>query len=521
MSRSLLFVANLLMALLLLAAPITAVAAAPSGSGQVLVRIVLAGQADDSRALAQAPLELLALESTAQTFALARADRAGLDWLQAGGYDFQVLDDHAEAARYLLVDLAGALAGQARSGQVIYSDGLLAVRRVQPDEPVAFDLGVRPLDQPMQLIERQPLRLPASVTPIPEVEQILDQVTLPRLLTYANELSGETPASIAGQPYTIATRYTYSGQPVQMAVSYMVERLQRLGLTVTTPTWNPSYPPNIIAEKPGLDPAAGITIIGAHLDSISGSAMTLAPGADDNGSGSVAVLLAAEILAPYNFDATLRFVLFTGEEQGLYGSTAYANSVAGQDLRGMLNMDMIAWDSQGGPDMDIHSRSSVPGNTALANLYADVISAYQLPLTPVVYGNGIPNSDHSPFWNINVPAILAIENHNSDPGIPADFNAYYHTTNDRTQAFNNGYFRAMTQASLATYAHMSGLRTDCYWADLNCSGAVDALDISRAAAAWQAQRYQWNYSPVYDADSDGHIDVVDIQRFASEWGWAG
>ena len=164
-----------------------------------------------------------------------------------------------------------------------------------------------------------------------------------------------------------------------MANTYMIERLARLGLNVTTHTWNASRPPNVIAEKPGLDPNAGIVIICAHLDSTSGSPSTLAPGADDNGSGSVAVLLAAELLAHYNFDATLRFVLFTGEEQGLYGSAAYAQLVQNQDIRGVLNMDMIAWDNLGGPDMDIHSRSTVPGNTALANLFADVVSAYELP----------------------------------------------------------------------------------------------------------------------------------------------
>ncbi len=203
------------------------------------------------------------------------------------------------------------------------------------------------------------------------------------------------------------------------------------------------------------------------------------------------------------------------------GSAAYANSIASQDLRGMLNMDMIAWDAIGGPDMDINSRASVPGNTALATLYNDVVAAYSLPLTPVIYGNGISASDHSSFWNINVPAILAIENYTADAGAPRDFHAYYHTVNDRTQYYNQNYFRAMTQASLATFAHMSGLRTDCYWADLNCSGLVDALDITRAASVWLTQNGQWNYSPVYDVDSDGHVDVVDIQRFAAEWGWAG
>jgi Zn-dependent M28 family amino/carboxypeptidase len=235
----------------------------------------------------------------------------------------------------------------------------------------------------------------------------------------------------------------------------------------------------------------------------------------------VAVLLAAEILTHYGFDATLRFVLFTGEEQGLYGSSAYAQMVQGQDIRGVLNMDMIAWDSQGGPDMDVHSRSTVPGNTNLANLFIDVVSAYQLPLTPVRYDNGTGASDHAPFWSYNIPSILAIENYNADTGAPRDFNAYYHTVNDRVQYFNNNYFRAMTQASLATFTHMGGLRTTCYWADLNCNGQVDVTDLTRAAATWQTQSGQWNYSPVYDVNSSGDVDVVDIQSFAAEWGWDG
>ncbi len=134
----------------------------------------------------------------------------------------------------------------------------------------------------------------------------------------------------------------------------------------------------MIAEKPGLNPSAGIVIICAHLDDMPSSG--LAPGADDNGSGSVAVLHAAELLTPYNFDATLRFVLFTGEEQGLLGSAAYAQLVQSQDIRGVLNMDMIAWDNLGGPNMDLHASTSVAGSVALAQLYADVVTAYDLTL---------------------------------------------------------------------------------------------------------------------------------------------
>jgi hypothetical protein len=456
---------------------------------------------------------------------LALADQAGLTWLKDNGYGVEVLDDQAANAQYLMVDLAGALAERERPGVELYNDGVRAVRRLEPGQAVQLDKGAWLLDQPLRWVERQPLRLPDSVTPIAQVQQIINQVDLPRLMVYANEISGETPATILGQEHVIATRYS-AGNPTPstsyLANTYMIERLGRLGLNVTTHTWNASRPPNVIAEKPGLNPAAaGIIIICAHLDSTSGSPLTLAPGADDNGSGSVAVLMAAEILSHFNFDATLRFILFTGEEQGLYGSTAYAAMVQNQDIRGVLNMDMIAWDAIGGPDMDIHSRSSVTGNTALANLYRDVISAYELPLIPVVYGSGTGASDHAPFWTYNIPAILAIENYTADTGAPRDFNTYYHSINDRTQHFNQGYFHAMAKASLATFAHMGSLRTDCHWADLDCSGVVDTLDIARATGYWQTQTGQWNYSLVYDVDADGAISVVDIQRFAAEWGWDG
>jgi hypothetical protein len=511
-----LILANSLLVLLLIVSP--AGAAQPAAT-QALVRVALPAAGPDAvRPLAQAPLQVLTVETLPLPYVLARAEARGLDWLKANGYAVDVLDGDAAGATYLMVDLAGALAGRERPGVELYNDGVRAVRRLDAGQQVALDKGAWLLDQPLRWVERQPLRLPESITPLPMVQQIINQVTNGRLLPYVNELSGEVPATIMGQPYTIATRYTYSGVPVQKAVSYMVERLQRLGLNVTTHEWDVNRPPNVIAEKPGLDPNAGIVIICGHLDSTSGSASTLAPGADDNGSGSVAVLLAAEILSHYNFDATLRFILFTGEEQGLYGSSAYADLVGSQDIRGVLNMDMIAWDSQGGPDMDVHSRSSVPGNTTLANLFIDAVSAYQLPLTPVRYDNGTTASDHAPFWGHDIPAILAIENYRSDSPTPADFNAYYHTINDRVQYFNNNYFRAMTQASLATFAHMGGLRTACYWADLNCSGLVDAQDITRAAGAWLAQNGQWSYSPLYDLDSDGHVDVVDIQRFAAQWG---
>ncbi|KPF91652.1 peptidase M28 [Novosphingobium sp. AAP83] len=77
---------------------------------------------------------------------------------------------------------------------------------------------------------------------------------------------------------------------------------------------------NVIAEIPGTDPKAGYVMAGAHFDSwIAGD------GAADNGAGSVAVIEAARLIAKLGVKPkrTIRFALWSGEEQGLLGSKAY------------------------------------------------------------------------------------------------------------------------------------------------------------------------------------------------------
>jgi hypothetical protein len=79
---------------------------------------------------------------------------------------------------------------------------------------------------------------------------------------------------------------------------------------------------NIIAEIPGSEPGAGYVMAGAHLDS-----WVAADGAADNAAGSAVVMEAARILATMGVrpKRTIRFALWSGEEQGLHGSFAYVD----------------------------------------------------------------------------------------------------------------------------------------------------------------------------------------------------
>jgi hypothetical protein len=114
---------------------------------------------------------------------------------------------------------------------------------------------------------------------------------------------------IAAEDYRRLTRLARTGEPPVLEVRIDARFLD-----------DDTHAHNIIAEIPGTDPKAGYVMAGAHFDSwIAGD------GAADNGAGSVTVIEAARILRQLGVRPrrTIRFVLWEGEEQGLFGSINY------------------------------------------------------------------------------------------------------------------------------------------------------------------------------------------------------
>jgi hypothetical protein len=284
----------------------------------------------------------------------------------------------------------------------------------------------------------------------PGIDVIMSQVNSNTVAAYTGALSGEMPVIVAGQPYTIETRYTYSGRPIQAATKYLGQHLEDLGLRVEYQVGDGETYPNVIGQLKGETYPEEIMMITAHLDSTSRKSMTDAPGADDNASGSTAVLIAADILSQYKWDCTLRFAFWTGEEQGLLGSRAYAERAFEENerIRGVLNLDMIAWNTAGSePDIDLYSIPSVPGSVPLALTFSYVVSQHDLNLTPELMLYSTRSSDQSSFWERGFPAMLAIE----DRG---DFNPYYHSTGDRLSNMDIKYFTEFVRAAVGTFSLM-------------------------------------------------------------------
>ncbi len=104
---------------------------------------------------------------------------------------------------------------------------------------------------------------------------------------------------------------------------------------------------NVVATLKGTNPADNrIFIISGHLDSRNKDVMDtegFAPGANDDGSGVAAVIEAARILAKGDFSATIVFVAFAGEEEGLKGATYMADKAKTEswNIAAVLNNDIV------------------------------------------------------------------------------------------------------------------------------------------------------------------------------------
>lgn len=181
---------------------------------------------------------------------------------------------------------------------------------------------------------------------------------------------------------------------------------------------------NIIGELKGTVRPEEVYIICAHYDSDSDMAWYLAPGAEDNASGTAGVLHLAEIMSQYDFASTIRFCCWSAEELGLLGSEHYAAKANqwGYDIRAVYNMDMISYMDDENYDTTINY------NTPSAYLLtacqeASDIYVPELTLYP---DDGSFGSDHRSFWDYGYPAVMAIEYAETLD----DFYPWIHTTND-------------------------------------------------------------------------------------------
>ena len=292
-----------------------------------------------------------------------------------------------DKGRYLVVDLTEAAARMCDHGdRPCYSVRPLAAFTT------AFDTRAAAADR---------------AAPLPWVKALVDQI---QRASYEADLT-----HLVG----FGTRHSTSTQYVA-AANWARDQFQALGFATSLQTIAVNGKPsqNVVAEKVGNGPTPrGVVIVGAHLDSINiaGGPAAPAPGADDDGSGSAGGLAIARVLKDFSAENDLRVLLFGGEEEGLFGSKKYVASLSATErsrIRAVVHMDMIASLNSPAPTVLLEgaalSQTVIDGLAAAAATYTGL--AVQTSLHPF-------NSDHVPFLDAGVPAVLTIEgtddaNHN-------------------------------------------------------------------------------------------------------------
>jgi Zn-dependent M28 family amino/carboxypeptidase len=275
---------------------------------------------------------------------------------------------------------------------------------------------------------------------VPAVEQ--DPEVLTRLDALSRDAFLADLQTLAAHP----TRRSDSADFDEVA-SWVAAQLEQAGYAVSTQPVprGGGRCRNVIGDRAGgAGTPRDVVLVTAHLDSINLSGPTKpAPGADDNASGSAGVLALARALGDHPAALDLRMILFGGEEEGLFGSETYVAALPGAErarIRAVLNMDMIG--GRNTPSLGVLLEGA-----AVSQDVIDALARAAATYTDLEVSTSLNpfNSDHVPFIDAGIPAVLTIEADDSANTRP-------HTAADTVAAVDPDLAIAILRMNLAFLA---------------------------------------------------------------------
>ena len=358
-----------------------------------------------------------------ENHSLVIANEIDIARLENKGIEYHILDENPRDRYYQIVYfLDEDLSNIAQCGDIIdqYEDCLLL--RTTEDRLIELNrlrVELRRLTfDAVRFIDKDPYPLKInSLAPDTIIQKIVSAVS-----------QDSVRASIL-RLQRMYTRYTTTDSNKIVAVNWIKNKLLSYGCdSVYFQYFNNNYGPNVVGVKKGyLYPSIKkYCLIGGHMDDVPSSGY--APGADDNASGTIAMLEAARVMKDYLFENTIYYVAFNAEELGLYGSDSFATRAwrNNDTILGVLNFDMIGYVTPSNPNrdtMNTHYTTAVPGcSVFVCNFFKAVADTYtQLKIRLVRNTGTSGSSDHASFWKRGYKAMLGIERQLT----PA-----YHTTGD-------------------------------------------------------------------------------------------
>jgi hypothetical protein len=257
--------------------------------------------------------------------------------------------------------------------------------------------------------------------------------------------------------------------PIEKVAKYLYKEFESMGLEVSYQYWEqkptiknlnvPGYYPgwivgnNVVATLPGTDPTSDeIYVLVAHYDTM-GRLVAGGPcvGANDDSSGVALLLAAAKLMTQYSFNHTVVFLAVDGEEQGCFGSHAYAEAALknNDNIAAAFSIDMIGNRGVGYRDTEVLIAGDINNvSNWIVNFTINVNQRYPEFLNFTIihddpYNHG---SDHKPFLIRGYDAVLVEE---------ATDDYEWHRTTDTIENMDTSYTTEVSRLVLAVVAEMA------------------------------------------------------------------
>ncbi|CAN5828345.1 hypothetical protein BH23GEM6_BH23GEM6_22090 [soil metagenome] len=241
--------------------------------------------------------------------------------------------------------------------------------------------------------------------------------------------------------YQFGPKY-FSAPGNALAVEYLANALRQMGYEPELQWFEPRpgvRVANVVATLRGSTHPDRIYLISSHFDSVEGS-----PGADDNTSGTTALLEAARVLANRPQPGTIRFAFLNAEEAGLLGARDLVRRAvaAGDRIEGVINNDMVGW-----------TRSHRLDNTIRYSndWIRDVQHAAAIQFSDLITYDAryVRGTDAQAFWDQYGDIIGGIGSY------PILGNPHYHQPHDVLEVINHRLVAEVSRATIAAIMLMA------------------------------------------------------------------
>ncbi len=315
------------------------------------------------------------------------------------------------------------------------------------------------------------------------VRQVSQRVSVDRIYRYEADL------------YAFGSKYiTEPGN--RRATDYLMSTLESFGYEPELQWFEARgvRTANVIARLDGTVDPQVVCVVSSHYDSV-----RRGPGADDNTSGTAALLETARVLRNRGMPITIEFAFFTGEEAGLLGSREYVRRAqeGGKEIVCALNNDMIGWSNDQRLDNTI--RYSNPG-------IRDIQHAAAMQFSELITYDALyyKSTDAAAYYEAYGDIVGGIGSY------PVLGNPNYHQATDRLETINHRLVAEVAKTTVATIMLLA-----------SSPSRLTGLEVRRSRVGVQVTWDAVRESDVFDylvrfTRADGVVQVREVTTFAGE-----